>query len=151
MPDAYTWDMESCAFPGCVNKQVKRLYCSPHYKQSRKPGGELRPLRKYVSGPVSDRLAVWSAPDEYGCLVWNGHTYSNGYGRIRVDGIVRLVHRVAYEEAVGPIPEGLEIDHLCRNKLCILPAHLEPVTRRVNLLRLGKVINRGPDGRYVSK
>ena len=45
------------------------------------------------------------------------------------------VHRVAYEAAVGPIPEGLQLDHLCRNTLCTNPAHLEPVTCRENLLR----------------
>lgn len=139
--------METCEFPGCVNGAIKVRLCSAHYKQKSK-GRPLRPLRKYVRGTPAERLAAWSEEDEYGCLIWRGHTYRNGYGRIRIDGQIRLVHRVAYEIAEGPIPEGLEIDHLCRNKLCILPTHLEPVTREVNLRRLGKYLPRDELGRY---
>jgi hypothetical protein len=63
----------------------------------------------------------------------------NGYGALSewIDGRTRMhyTHRVAYEAVNGPIPGGLVIDHLCRNRLCANPAHLEAVTHRVNLLR----------------
>jgi hypothetical protein len=77
------------------------------------------------------------------CWNWTGHT-SGGYGRItrsradvKANGGPRGVqaHRFAYEDIVGPIPAGLQLDHLCRNQLCVNPDHLEPVTQRENLLR----------------
>lgn len=58
-----------------------------------------------------------------------------GYGGFHVDGVRYLAHRWSYEHFVGPIPDGLELDHLCRNRGCANPAHLEPVTRRENALR----------------
>lgn len=70
-----------------------------------------------------------------GCWLWNG-SINNGYGRVWLGGKAPLlVHRVAYSVLVGPIPEGLTIDHLCRQPSCVNPAHLEPVTQRENLLR----------------
>lgn len=60
---------------------------------------------------------------------------TDGYGRAYVDGRLVITHRAAYEVLVGPIPAGLTLDHLCRNKACYNPAHLEPVTRAENLRR----------------
>lgn len=73
--------------------------------------------------------------DPNGCWVWTGTLLANGYGHISVGARPRLVHRVSYEMHVGPIPDGLQIDHLCRNRRCVNPAHLEAVTARVNTLR----------------
>jgi hypothetical protein len=70
-----------------------------------------------------------------GCWPWIGDKFSGGYGRLTVDGRGKLVHRVVYQKLVGPIPQGLTIDHLCRNRACVRPSHLEPVTGRVNSLR----------------
>ena len=69
------------------------------------------------------------------CWLWMGATNSKGYGCWAVDGVSQLAHRVAYELMVRQIPEGLTIDHLCRNKLCVNPAHLEAVTLRENIAR----------------
>lgn len=69
------------------------------------------------------------------CWNWQGAKLPTGYGHIKVDGREFYTHRLSYELAVGPIPAGLVIDHLCRNTSCLNPAHLEPVTTRENLLR----------------
>lgn len=73
--------------------------------------------------------------DESGCWEWNGAHSGTGYGQVRLDGRSQPVHRVVWEMLRGPIPEGLQIDHLCRNRGCCNPDHLEPVSQRVNLLR----------------
>lgn len=79
-----------------------------------------------------------------GCWVWQGAVVTNvrgthPYGKVvkRIDSkdVTYLAHRIAYEQAVGPIPKGLVIDHLCRNTLCVNPDHLEAVTQRVNVAR----------------
>lgn len=75
---------------------------------------------------------------ENGCQVWTGETNSKGYGRAGIGGprrCRRQAHILRYEAEIGPVPEGLQLDHLCRNRLCGNPAHLQPVTCRENLLR----------------
>lgn len=74
-----------------------------------------------------------------GCWLWLGATMANGYGRFAVQRRARLVHRVAYEHLRGKIPDGLTLDHKCRQRNCINPDHLEPVTNRDNILRGGGV------------
>lgn len=91
--------------------------------------------------PVSERIlrSISVTPD--GCWEWTKRRNEHGYGNVSVgsakDGTnrVKLAHRVSYECFVGPIPDGLTIDHLCRNRACVNPEHLEPVTHRVNVLR----------------
>jgi len=70
-----------------------------------------------------------------GCLEWTGEIMWKGYGIVKIRGRRVRAHRYAYELCKGPIPEGLEPDHLCRNTRCVLPDHLEAVTRRTNLIR----------------
>ena len=85
--------------------------------------------------PVEERLFARREVQADGCWVWQGSFFKDGYGRIALSGRTRLVHRVAYEHFVGPVPEELALDHLCRNRACFNPAHLEPVTIRENLFR----------------
>jgi hypothetical protein len=70
-----------------------------------------------------------------GCWEWTAHRNQYGYGTYRLLNRQHMAHRVAYELLVGPIPDGLEIDHLCRNRGCVNPDHMEPVSGRVNTLR----------------
>jgi hypothetical protein len=78
-------------------------------------------------------------PDVDDCWPYGGHVGTNGYGRFlvrRASGACHLLaHRAAYQLFAGPIPDGLTLDHLCRNRPCVNPAHLEPVTVRENLFR----------------
>ena len=69
------------------------------------------------------------------CWEWMAAVNSKGYGIFAMDGSGRLAHRLSYERYIGPIPDGLQIDHLCRNKLRVRPAHLEPVTNEENSRR----------------
>ncbi len=77
---------------------------------------------------------------EHRCISWRGPVSPTGYGKMyvgKVDGQSKyaLPHRVAYEQHVGVIPDGLQIDHLCRNRLCVEPTHLEAVTASENIRR----------------
>lgn len=69
------------------------------------------------------------------CLRWIGSTNGKGYGVIIIGGRGMMTHRIMYEMFAGPIPDGLQLDHLCRNPICANVDHLEPVTRRENILR----------------
>lgn len=70
-----------------------------------------------------------------GCWGWRACLDSHGYGRFGMDGKSQYAHRLSYEFMIGPIPLNMTIDHLCRNRACVNPNHLEPVSLRVNLLR----------------
>lgn len=69
------------------------------------------------------------------CWLWTAGTDAAGYGRFKVDGVAAVAHRYAYELLCGPIPDGLQIDHLCRVRHCVNPAHMEPVTLVENVRR----------------
>lgn len=95
----------------------------------------------------------WAKVDKTdGCWNWTGS--GNVYGTFRFDGESGPAHRFAYERLIGPIPDGLHIDHLCNNQRCVNPAHLEPVTRSENERRkYGDRCKRGheftPENTYI--
>lgn len=85
--------------------------------------------------PAVDRFMEKVDKRPNGCWVWVAAIKSGGYGGFGVGSKVVRAHRFAYEHFKGPVPDGLEIDHLCRNRACVNPDHLEAVDRRVNVLR----------------
>lgn len=135
---------EKCAAPeGCDRKPKRRGMCEMHARRMLQRGTTIDPRER----------KFWAQIDQTGgpeaCWPWIGYIHPTGYGQFgaRV-GKTNLPHRIAYEYEIGPIPEGLVLDHLChtrepqcadnrecRHRRCCNPTHLEPVTRRENLAR----------------
>ena len=91
--------------------------------------------RRRYSSP-DEAFAARVVKDPSGCWLWTGATGPKGYGTIGIgDRRTQRVHRFSYERAKGPIPKGLQLDHLCRVRNCVNPDHLEPVTNRENAIR----------------
>lgn len=82
-----------------------------------------------------ERLRRRYVTEQNECWVWTGGIAKNGYSKVRINNRYQSGHRAFYEHYKGPIPGGLQIDHLCRNKRCVNPDHLEAVTARVNTRR----------------
>lgn len=95
---------------------------------------------------IPARFAEKIVVTESGCWAWQGEMNRNGYGRVRIKGRRMMVHRVLYERLVAPIREGLLLDHLCRNRNCCNPQHMEPVTPRENTLRGEAVLFKAKEG-----
>lgn len=120
----------TCSVEDCENPVLARGWCKTHYRRWQKNGTPLPLLPS-----VEERF--WSKVDKdgpNGCWQWMAGKNPRGYGSFR-NGRMVAAHRYAYELLVGPIPEGLHLDHLCRNTSCVNPAHLEPVTCAENIRR----------------
>lgn len=118
-----------CSVAGCGRPRHGRGWCTKHYQRWKRHGDPNKP-----GLTTSERF--WSKVEKTDtCWLWTAAKNTDGYGRFK--GIDRLVqaHRFAYEQLIGPIPEGLHLDHLCRVRACVNPAHLEPVTLTENLRR----------------
>ena len=112
---------------------------SAHVADSWKRPAPGTPYEERLSALIERWIARCERTDA-GCWVWPGARGMGGYSHVMVpqrDGSRKStgLHRVVYEHRVGPVPAKLDIDHLCRNRACVNPAHLEPVTTRVNVLR----------------
>lgn len=120
----------TCTAPDCGKPVYSNGLCTPHYSRMRHKGRlELEPVLS-----VRERLEAGYV-QQGDCWIWQGRPGKNGYGRISLNDAAHYAHRVAYETFVGPIPDDLTVDHLCRVRMCINPAHLEPVTRAENTRR----------------
>ena len=142
--------MESlCSVPKCGRPVKTRGWCQAHYMRWWYTGDVAadRPIQPQ-GRTVEERL--WALVDRRGpdeCWPWKG-SLSRGYGHIKYDAVNTSVHRVAYELTIGPIPVGLDLDHVCHSndktcrggptcphRACCNPAHLEPVPKSVNSKR----------------
>jgi hypothetical protein len=135
-----------CKAPDCDEPARTRGWCVRHYQKLYKEGDALAP-DKYTRRGASLAERIEAKTDKTGpapggrpelgpCWVWTGYLNEDGYGVIGLaSGKTDLAHRVSYEVFADPIPEGLEIDHLCRNRACCRWDHLEPVTHEINVKR----------------
>ena len=125
-----------CTVQGCENRQGAkgaRGLCSKHYQRllaTGSPVGSTRPSAEARFFPKVVETAT-------GCWLWTAAKDDDGYGLFsgRRGGDSIRAHIWAYEFLIGPVPNGLQLDHLCRKPACVNPYHLEPVPPRVNTLR----------------
>lgn len=123
-----------CQVEGCERDAWARGLCDMHYQRWRKHGDPVVVVERWTQTPEE---RFWSYVEKTeGCWLWTGaKAGGTGYGHIYMEGHQRLAHRFAYEVLIGPIPEGLVLDHLCRVRSCVNPDHLEPVSNAENILR----------------
>lgn len=129
-----------CSIDGCDRPHMGRGWCSMHYQRWKRRGDPLDDSTRWGGFTAAERIMakVRMGP---GCWEWQGTRNELGYGLTSAEGQRVRVHRFIYELLIGPIPDGLVLDHLCRNPPCCNPAHLEPVTQGENVRR-GVVIPR---------
>ena len=122
---------DKCSIDGCEKIAKTRGWCSMHYWRWQKHGDHsICTTNRGI--PVLERF--WMKVQKgAGCWQWIGGA-SEGYGQFTDNGRgkTHVAHRLSYELTVGPIPDGMQLDHQCRNTLCVNPAHLRPVTNKEN-------------------
>lgn len=132
---------ETCSVIGCERSFYAKDFCYAHWERWRAHGDPQAdlPLKAQYQFPENlARRLLFCPPTTMptGCIEYTGSRSRGGYGTVSVGGGTnRPAHRASYELVRGPIPDGLQLDHLCRNRICVNPAHLEPVTQRENLMR----------------
>lgn len=124
--------MTACSIDGCSKPHLARGLCNKHYIRLRKHGDPLAGIDRL---PWPENLLSRLAVTPSGCVEFTGCRDREGYGKLWHPDGHGLAHRAMYVLMVGPIPDGLTLDHLCRNPPCVNPGHLEPVTLAVNILR----------------
>jgi hypothetical protein len=117
-----------CSFPGCIKPSRKLGLCVGHYEQQRS-GRALRPLRSVP--PMPERFWAKVRKTET-CWLWTASTTEKGYGHFGIGPKIVAAHRWVYEDSYGPIPDGMQIDHICRVRACVNPAHLRLATNKQN-------------------
>ncbi len=118
--------MRTCEAKGCKRKHYGRGYCKMHHHRMVAHGD----VRAHVPS-IHDWDAKYTVDEITGCWNWKGSLTQKGYGASSR----HPAHKRMWIRANGPVPAGLELDHLCRNRRCVNPEHLETVTHAVNVRR----------------
>lgn len=146
-----------CSVSGCARPVKSWGWCSAHYSRWRRYGDPAAAVA--IVG--NDAARFWShvnkagpvpahRPDIGPCWLYSAKFNGKGYAQIKIGGIKVAAHRWAYEQVGQRIPEGLEIDHLCRVRNCVRSSHLEPVTHAENIARAMKNSPDCPKGHPLS-
>lgn len=129
---------------GCDRDLFADGYCGPHYKRKWRYGDPLAGHRPFRGESLRDRLDRQTSIRPDGCWEWTGTRDWLGYGKVYWQGKGYRAHRMAYRESIGH--DAPELDHLCHNKACVNPVHLEPVTHSENLRRHYATVTTCPHG-----
>lgn len=136
MPDGANEEKFLCSAADCARPIKARGMCTMHYTRWYKANpGQVTRYGPRGENPFERVKRLIVVNSETGCWEKLGWVNNAGYGQVRVGQKFFLMHRLAYEGVHGPIPAGMVIDHLCRNRRCSNPDHLEAVTQKENLLR----------------
>lgn len=138
----------TCTHDGCDRPHQAEGYCAGHHSRIRRYGDPNAGGGSRVHGELEERIARLSVGMPNGCIQWTGEISTGGYGLVSLGGRRWTAHRVVYELRVGPIPDGLQLDHMCHNddlscaggpscqhKRCINVDHLIPATPSENVGR----------------
>lgn len=141
----------TCSVEDCDTPHHSKGMCAVHYRRFQRTGQtELSPrVRKFrpTKAPLTIEEQFWVRVEKRdGCWGWNGHIDAKGYARFKVDRIDRFAHRYSYELHHGPIPDGADVDHKCRNRSCPNPEHLHAVSHRENMQNLASLNPRSASG-----
>lgn len=125
----------TCSVVSC-NEHVKgHEMCETHYMRWYRHGDVTITLRQRDTGPDEIRWLNKVSVEAPGCWLWSSGQQGHGYGAYSYGGKSIAAHIYVYQLLVGPVPRGLELDHLCRVRHCVNPDHLEPVTHLENTVR----------------
>lgn len=142
-----------CSIDGCDKLVHARGWCGGHYARWRRYGNPLQLIRRPRNMPpvefkrwFEDQFRIEPGPFDTPCWIWTGTTDTPGYGQVRLQGRLQLVHRLAWKYRNGPISDGLSVCHIDdHNRLCCNPEHLYLGTHAENMADLVK------QGRHVSQ
>lgn len=123
--------MKQCNFDSCLSPVIARGWCNTHYRRWLRNGDAA--CRKRIQYKSAEEAFAARTVRQGECLVWTGTLNTKGYGQMRDKGKMYRVHRWAYEQVHGAIPDGLVIDHLCHNRACAEITHLREVTNKQNM------------------
>lgn len=127
--------MADCMVSDCDTAAKTRGWCTRHYKRWHRYGNPTAGGALRIADPIERLHSRINKTDT--CWLYTGQVNNKGYGVFAVGNTKRGAHVVVYELLVGPVPDGLELDHRCRVTLCVNPDHLESVTHAENQRRMG--------------